>query len=334
MSDIDLKLLNLVNEGYTINEISDKLNMSRDDIYKLFRDLKQIGIDFKRDYYYSGDIIYAPKKDLDVHQKYNFVNIITKPEDNMFRAMIISDIHFGSVYERVDVLNKIYDYCIVNNIHIIIICGDFLDGITLGRAESKLHKHPLEQFQHGLNNYPFDKNILSFLTLGNHDVDSLSSFGINFLEYLNNFRHDIVPIGYGNGRINIKNDKILVTHPLCIGISNNLELPGNYLLLKGHHHCTKSIIGNNGNCSLTVPSVSNIFLTDNVFLPGAIDLIIKFKNGYFDTVYYDHLLISDKIYKIGSTQYNVSPSKDRKYDGHIKYEDDFVKRRVLKKNDK
>ena len=38
-----------------------------------------------------------------------------------------------------------------------------------------------------------------------------------------NYRHDIVPVGYGYGRINIKNDKIFVTHPLCIGVNNNIS---------------------------------------------------------------------------------------------------------------
>lgn len=331
MGDMALKLLNLINNDYTLNEITSLLNLSHNSVYELFRELKLIGIDFNRTYYYSGDIVYSQKKEVSFASYKNFVNIITRPEDDIFRAMVISDLHAGSIHERVDVWNKITDYCVSNNIHIIIICGDFLDGINIGRSECKLHKYPLEQFEHALKNYPFDKSILNLVTLGNHDVDSMTSFGVDFAAYLNNFRHDIVPIGYGYGRINVKNDKIFVTHPLCIGISNNLELTSNYLLLKGHHHCTKSIIGSNGNCSLTVPSVSNIFINDNDFLPGAIDLTIKFKNGYFDTIYYEHLLINEKIHTISSTQYTIVPSKDRKYDGCIKHENDFFKRRTLKK---
>lgn len=333
MSDISLKLLNLINEEYTLNEITSLLGLSNDEIYKIFRDLKDIGINFNRSYYYSGDIVYLPKKELDLSSKKNCINLITKPEEEVFRAMVISDLHAGSIYESKDSWYKIYDYCIVNNIHNIIICGDFLDGISIGREDSKLHNNSIEQIEYALSNYPFDKNILNYVAFGNHDIDSLVSYGIDFEAYLNNYRHDIVSLGYGYGRINIKNDKIFVTHPLCIGYSNNIDLTSNYLLLKGHHHCTKSIIGTNGNCSLTVPSLSNIFVNDNAFLPGAIDLTIKFKKGYFDTVYYEHLLINDKIYTINSIQYNVMPSKDRKYDDHIKNEDDLVKRRTLKKED-
>ena len=75
--------------------------------------------------------------------------------------MVVSDLHAGSIYERVDVWNKIYDYCIVNNIHIIIVCGDLVDGITKGRAECKKHTSSLEQFEHLIASYPFDKNIIS-----------------------------------------------------------------------------------------------------------------------------------------------------------------------------
>ena len=121
MSDISLKLLNLINEEYTLNEITSLLGLSNDEIYKIFRDLKDIGINFNRSYYYSGDIVYLPKKELDLSSKKNCINLITKPEEEVFRAMVISDLHAGSIYESKDAWYKIYDYCIVNNIHNIII---------------------------------------------------------------------------------------------------------------------------------------------------------------------------------------------------------------------
>lgn len=331
MSDMARKLIDLINSEYTLNEITSLLNLSHDKVYELFRELKLIGIDFNKSYYYSGDIVYLPRKEIDGVNKANTVNILTRPSDEAFRAMVVSDLHAGSIYERIDVWNKIYDYCIINNIHIIIVCGDLVDGITKGRPECKKHNSSLEQFEHFIINYPYDKNILNMVTFGNHDVDSITSFGIDLSTFLTSFRHDIVPVGYGFGRINIKNDKIFVTHPLCIGVNKNFDLTSNYLLLKGHHHCAKSIIGTNGNCSLTVPSISDIFLTEDEFLPGAIDLNIKFKNGYFDTIYYEHLLIRDRVYAVSSTQFSVTPSKDRKYDGIIRHEDDLIKRRTLKK---
>ena len=185
--------------------------------------------------------------------------------------------------------------------------------------------------EYAARNYPFDPNILNFTLFGNHDIDALMSFGIDFTEYLKNFRHDIIPIGYGSGRINIKNDKILLAHPLGIGISNEHDLDSSYLLLKGHHHTFKSIIGTNGSCSITVPSLSNIFTPENVFLPGAIDLSIKFVDGYFDTIYCEHLLVGDRVYAISSTQHLVSRGKDKHNDTPIRYEEHLTKKRIKKK---
>lgn len=334
MSDLTIKLLSSIEEGLTLNEISSKLNLSHKQIYYILRSLKLLGMKFDKKYYYDGEVIYIPKKDFSYSSKKNNANIITSPSCDSFKTMVISDLHIGNELENMDAWYKIYDYCIVNNIHIIIIAGDFLDGIKIGREEVKKHKYPLEQIEYALKHYPFDKNILNFTVLGNHDIDSLSSFGIDFATYLRNFRHDIVPLGYGYGRINVKNDKIFITHPLCIGINNNLDLTSNYLLIKGHHHCNKSIIGSNGNGSLTVPSLSNLFVSDEEFLPGAMVITTKFKNGFFDTVYIENLLINDKVRVVSSLQYTITPSKDRKFDGHIKYEEDRGKKKILQQDKK
>lgn len=334
MSELAIKLLNLIEEGYTINDITMKLNLSHKEVYELLLGLKQIGMKFDKKYYYDGEVIYIPKKDLGYNNKKSSVNLITSPDCDSFKAMVISDLHIGSKFECLDKLNMIYDYCAANGINIIINAGDLLDGINIGREESKKFLDPLEQIEYACEMYPFDKNILNFVVLGNHDIDTLTSYGIDFSTYLRNFRHDIVPLGYGYGRINVKNDKILVTHPLCIGINNNIDLTSNYLLIKGHHHSTKSLIGSNGNCSFTAPSLSNIFISEDEFLPGAMVLTIKLKNGFFDTIYMENLLVNNRVNVVSIFQYSVLPSKDRKFDGNIKYEEDFSMRRVLKKEDK
>lgn len=331
MSDLNIKILDLIDKKYSINEILNELNLSKEQLYKCFRKLKQIGINFNKNYYDCGEMVYTLKKELYIPSKVESVNIITEPGTETIRMLMISDLHLGSDLENLDAINRAYEYCVLNNIHIIVIAGDFLDGINIGRQNSKLHSSPLEQMEYADKNYPYDPNIINFLTLGNHDIDSLISYGIDFMENLRSFRHDIVPVGYGRGIINIKNDRLIVAHPLCLGISNEHDLSSNYLLVKGHSHTMKSIIGSNGNCSLNIPSLSNVFLSDNEFLPGALDLTIKFKNGYFDTVYYEHLLFGDRVFSISSTQYSVGHEKGRHFDGIIKNEEEFVKRKSKKK---
>lgn len=331
MSDIFVKLLDLIDRGYTFSDIVSELNISHKQLYKLFRNLNQLGIGFDKKYYDSGDIIYLPKKEIDIPQKKNMVNIITDVNSDSFRVLLIADLHAGSEFENIKDWYDLYDYCIINNIHNIIIVGDFLDGINIGRTESKLHDNSLEQIKYATKNYPFDKNILNFIIFGNHDIDSLISYGVDFSTYLRNFRHDIVPIGYGNGVVNVKNDRILLAHPLCIGVSYTHDLTSNYLLVKGHQHTSKCIIGNNGNCSLYVPSLRNLFLTDNHFLPGAVDLTVKFKGGYFDTIYCRQLMVGDKIYNTNTVQFSVSHPKDRRFDLPIRNVENLCKKRTLVK---
>lgn len=339
MSENAKKLINLINSKIdldldcSLSDIVLELGLSRSDIYGIFRELSLYGIDFSRRYYDSGDIVYVPKKDIQTLNKGNSVNIITRPGTDSFRVLLISDLHAGSTCERRDLWDVMMNYCIVNNIHSIIIAGDFIDGINRGKAEFKIHNDYFEQILYAVNNYPSDESIINYLTLGNHDIDSLISNGMNFATYLRNYRHDIVPVGYGYSKINIKNEKMFVTHPLCIGVSNDLDLTSTFLLIKGHHHNTRSIIGNNGNCSLNVPSLSNLFLSDNEFLPGAIDMSIKFKNGFYDCIYYEHLLFNNsKIYSVSTTQYSFSQPKDRKNIDKINNEG-VVKRKVLRKNE-
>lgn len=334
MSEYYIKLLNLIEKKATLNEITHELKLSREQIYKVFRELKLMGMDFTRKYYYNGEFIYLPRKEIDLPNKKNCVNIITERDSDTFRCVAISDLHIGSIYQSEESWNMIMDYCVVNNIHTIIITGDFLDGISIGSANSKIHSEPIQQIEYALKKYPTNEGILNYLTFGNHDVDYLVSYGVDLSTIICNFRHDIVPVGYGYGRINIKNDRILITHPLGIGGNKDLDLDNNYLLLKGHHHLCNSIIGSNGNCSLNIPSLSNIFLTKNEFLPGAIDISIKFRGGFFDTIYYSQLLISNKVININSTQFSITHPKGRKFDGDIKYEEVCPKKRSLIPNNK
>ena len=95
MSELTIKILELIEKKYTINEIINELNISRDQLYKIFRKLKQMGMDFNKKYYSSGDFIYLPNKEIYVPQKNNHVNLITHPGTDNIRLMLLSDLHIG-----------------------------------------------------------------------------------------------------------------------------------------------------------------------------------------------------------------------------------------------
>ena len=93
----------------------------------------------------------------------------------------------------------------------------------------------------------------------------------------------------------------------------------------------RSIISSNGSCSLYVPTLSNIFTSENEFLPGAIDLSIKFKEGSFETIYYEHLLIGNRVFSIANMQHSLSFGKDKRFNIPIMNEEILEKKRIKMK---
>ena len=152
MSESTIKILELINQKKSLNEITETLNISRKKLYSILRQVKLQGYDIDRKYYYNGDIIYKPRN---TFFTYEGINIITNQGDTTFDALLISDLHLGSEFERIDKLNQAYDYCIKEGIHIIIICGDFIDGMY--GPYKKHHSNIKEQIDYALEKYPFDK---------------------------------------------------------------------------------------------------------------------------------------------------------------------------------
>lgn len=290
MIDYNKRIIELIGNGRTLNEICTQLNLTRTQIYTRLKTLQVHGYEYERIYFYDGNIKYIPQNKV-VQNERDGVDLITKSTDQQISIMLISDIHFGSKYDDVNLINKIYDYCINNNIHIIINAGDIIDGITIGRE--KRIKSFERQIDYLIKNYPSDKNIINFICLGNHDIDSFVTNNQDIQAVLYNFRHDLVSLGYGVGNINIKNESIYVKHN--INGYNNSHIPSESLILLGHSH--KASIYPNGNLYIHIPTLSNISNEKNGF-PGAMVMTITFKNGYFKVGHFEQLIIADKIYKI------------------------------------
>ena len=294
MTDINLKLIKLIEEGKTINEITTELNMTNKQILRRLNDIKMDGINYLRNYHYNGDITFNLNKSFNNGFK-NITNIKMKKEDD-FKAVVISDLHIGSELERLDLLYQVYDYCINNNIHIIINAGDLVEGMNNYHfVEKEVY---LKQIDHLLREHPYDKNILNFICLGNHDTDSLRKDGINLSKMLLNNRFDLIPIGFGKGILKIKDDFIYVLHPTA-GV--DLTVDTNNLILRGHSHKLKTIYENN-QFTFYVPSLSDIKQVGSSNVPTFLELNIKFTNGLFKRGYMSTLIIQDKIYNFSETQ--------------------------------
>lgn len=275
-------VLQLIKENKTYKDIIKDSGLTIKELYKVLNNIKSKGYLITKKYFYDGEIKYSINNNLNVAMD----NILlTSKSDNDLEFMIISDLHFGSLYETPKLLNTIYDYCTNKNIHIILNGGDLIDG-EVNLVNTKIL--PIKQINHALNFYPVSSEIINYVVLGNHDYSMLVNYGMDISSVIKEKREDIVPLGYGEGIIKIKNDQIVMQHPLLYKTSNN----GNYsktIIIRGHGHEPK-IIMDTSNLVIYAPSLSNLNFNKCHF-PGAIYLKIKMRCGIIEYAYIEELLV-------------------------------------------
>ena len=191
MSEINNKILELVKQNYSANEISNVLGITNKQLFYRLNQIKNKGFNIDKKFYSNGEIEYFLKKDN--QDNYNYKNSIIIPKkDNELKTIVISDLHLSSIYENLDVLNRIYNYCIKNDIHIIINAGDVNHCVRYSNNQKKYNSSNLKQIEHMLKVYPYDKNILNYILFGNHDYHMLTDDGIDIGNVLENKRHDLI----------------------------------------------------------------------------------------------------------------------------------------------
>ena len=139
MKEQTIQLINLLEDGKTCNEISSILGISNRQLYTYLTNLRNKGFFYNRKYYANGDIIYRPIATTSVSTTNTENTITTSTTQNNLKCLAISDLHFGNVLDRVDLVNKVYDYCKKNDIHIIFCCLDLVDG-TFTKGIQKIEK--------------------------------------------------------------------------------------------------------------------------------------------------------------------------------------------------
>lgn len=319
MTEINQKIIDMIEKSASANEICEATGLSNRQLYYRQNMMKSKGYSFSKKFFYNGDIVYKLNKEL-VTEKNHEIALFTSKKDNQFRAVFISDLHLSNKGDRVDLLNAVYNFCIKEGINIIINGGDLVDGL-LGHADFKKKKNIEEQLEYALNVYPFDKSILNFICLGNHDHNILENTGQNIENILEAKRHDIVSLGYGLGVLKIKNDEIIIRHPKTPHIINKGAFTTG-LILNGHgHRAQTSINGNLVNFNLTTLSDMNIGKYDS--LPGFIKATIDFKNGIFSSGIFENFVFADKLYKVNESQYELFKGKNLN-EQLIKYEEERI----------
>ncbi len=338
MPNIVFQVLSLIREEYSLNEMSQILNLPHKDLYGYINILESRGFDFERKYYYSGDIVYLPRTSVSPLRT-PYTNIYTSSTDKTFKALLIADLHIGNCLERLDILQILFDYCAKEGINVIICCGDFHDGVLTGNGKKKYpdsmlnakNKYPdsIDTIDYCLNAYPHDDHIITYTILGNHDISFWDYTGQNFAETLINHRHDIVPLGYGKGELHVKNDIIVVKHKLTAAYKPpNPEIIPPLLVLKGHSHGTKVNMNHTGLCIVNVPTCCDIVKED--FIPGAIKMTLEFDHGLFSEGMFEQLMVDNgRVVRVNEILCDLSFGKDTPTE--ILLEEDRIKKLVKEK---
>lgn len=318
--------MELISTGYSLQDISTSLGISQHQLNKYLRELQMKGFIFDKKYYSTGDILYHPSYELSKSST-NKTPIYTSPDTDELTLIALSDLHFGNKMENPRSLEIVYNYCINNNIHLIINAGDMLDALSFGYNGLKKYDNYFDLFEKSLRKYPHDNSILNFFLLGNHDIDSLLQSGQHLENYLKNYRPDIVPIGIGEGELDIKNSRILVKHPLKISSEPHHKDIQNYsFVLRGHRHQTCLI--DSGTPQIFVPSLSDLKFHGNFLPPEALQITVKFNNGHIFAINIIQLIIKGKVYPVNNLHIDLKEGK-HPIDNHVSYEETY-KKRILK----
>lgn len=298
LSDKTKLLLNLIIEKKSANEIANILGISNRQLYNYLTVLKNKGFFFERKFYSNGVLNYNPVDGLGYFNSYynnKHLPIFTEHSETSFRVLVTSDLHFGNSLERLDLVNRLYEYAVNNDIHNIFCTGDFLDG-TYSKGAQLMDSY--EQINHFIKDYPFDKNINTFGVMGDHDHSILYKDNINMSEAINNYRHDIYLVTANNLLLNLKNDKVSLHHHMKNG---TYLTEGSSIHFFGHLH--KYCVQNNtdNTFSVLVPTLSDI----NTDFPTALDVVFKFDKGKISEVNIKQVYFGYKDIVVGETTYNI-----------------------------
>lgn len=307
MTETNKKILELIKENKSFREISSIIGISEKQLYIRIKQIINYGYLLEPSYFYNSDLCYNLVKEKQ-HRNTSSVDIIMPKNENVFRCLVISDLHIGSVDSDIKLVDAVYEYAIKNGINIILNCGDIFDGDYT--ADSRFLKSLDSQLEYFIEKYPYDKGINNFVISGNHDYHSLHYDNLDVLKHINYKRHDIIPIGHGQGNVNVKNDSIILFHKLRDGfkpIINNERI-----VLSGHSHMMKTKLKDI--FWLGVPTLSNKSndKTKDV-IPGFIDLSINLENKRFEYVEAKHLIITPNIVQVSEVRGKVKTLFKNKY---------------------
>lgn len=308
MTEVNLRVLELIKENKSLKEIAKILNMSEKQLYIRIKQLINYGYQLVPSYNYNSDIYYKIEKGIYVPRN-NEISIKVSSSNKEFRCIIISDTHIGNVDSNMDLVKIVYEYASKNGINIIFNCGDLIEGIC--SSDKKNIKDIYGQIETYLKKHPYDKNINNFTLLGNHDYHSLHYDGLNISKKIINSRYDIVPIGYGKSLVKIKEDAFLLLHELSVIDTPDICCNAR-LIIQGHGHLMKTKVYDD--FYIGAPSLSYVSTNKKEeIIPGFIDMTLHLEKGKFEFIEAHHMIITPKIYEASISRCRIKKIYSNKF---------------------
>lgn len=296
MTDVNKKIIELIKQNKNMKEISNILSISEKQLYVRIKQIINYGYMIKPSYCYNSNIYYNlenKNNDFDMYR----TSIKMSKDDNTFRCLVISDMHIGSVDSDIKLVDIIYNYAVKNGINIIFNCGDIIENdYTTSTTNLKTVEKQLEYL---VKKHPYDKTINNFLLLGNHEYHSLYNDGFDVSKLIHNSRYDIIPIGYGQANVYIKNDSIILFHKLNNDYSPVIN--GERILLSGHGHMMKTKMRDIFWLGIPTLSYKSNDKTKDV-VPGFVDLTINIDNNRFTSAEAKHFIITSNVIQVSETR--------------------------------
>lgn len=223
--------------------------------------------------------------------------IYSLQEERDIKMLLISDLHFGNELERIDLVDRAFEYCVKNGIHIILCTGDMIDCLP---SKSKKQYSTIDaQISHFIKRYPHDKNILTFAVAGNHDYLAYLKEAKSLIKVVNNYRHDVIIGDFANSTVEIKNEKIDLYHHID---SIPKRETNSVLTLHGHAHKYVAGIKKNGGLDIVVPALSDLCKT----LPTALEMNLTFKSGKIEKLDLKQISFDNSDIILNETNYDLS----------------------------
>ena len=208
------------------------------------------------------------------------------------RVIIISDTHLGSKYENLDYLREVYKMASEEGIHTILHGGDLIQS-TMSNVQPK-YENEMRQVEHVVIDYPYNKEIMNYILLGNHDYHTLRKHPI-FLETLQT-RKDFNILGFKRAYLTWLKELISLYHTTK---KYPISIPSveTALNLRGHSH----ILSYNKTSSINIPTLSDdLFVLRNGrpgFLVGTHkpnEIVLE--SYYFkDSLHYEGKILTKKL---------------------------------------